>query len=674
MLHGDGLNNDTIIIDETSSLTPTITGSVTTHTDVAAYGSSSIYFNSGKLTYPASSKWYLGDTFTIEAHLTPTSFPLSSNQTRILMIGVNNTSSAFVMQLNNDGSLGFGVPYPVTNIQAPAGTVTLNERHHYAISVSSSVANIFKDGVKVAGPVTITPQTSSSSNTLIIGYDTVGTVAGQYTGYIDDFRITKGVGRYPSNFTVSTQAFGDYRTADYYWENTVLLMHMEGTNTGTTFTDQKGHTITNGGICSTSSDTARQGITSGRFLQSTASILKSPASNDWSFGSGDFTIEVSVNFTNLLSTNQAARFVSCGSMADGANNLWTVGAFNNGTSHYFAIQQYNGSTYVGNYITYPVAAYTWYDLAIVKSGTNILFYVNDILMATQASALSSVVNGGAAGLIIGARYSATATDIIETFYGYIDELRITKGVSRYSGRYSKYTTQFPDYSTYDPYFAYNVLLMHMDGTNNGHVFTDITGKVPTVNGNVVTSTTKIAQGISSMYLPGVAYTDNIAFAASNDFALGNNSFTIEMFSYMTAYNSNGGRMVCASGGGLVGWNSTNGIHWLVQSISNGYQFEYWNGTALGNVNFAASLNTWNHIAVSYDGTTLRVFLNGVSVYSGVVTIASPSSTPILAVGAIPGEIDNTVAYTGYIDELRITKGAARYLGNFIPPQQSFQDQ
>lgn len=72
--------------------------------------------------------------------------------------------------------------------------------------------------------------------------------------------------------------------------------------------------------------------------------------------------------------------------------------------------------------------------------------------------------------------------------------------------------------------------------------------------------------------------------------------------------------------------------------------------------------TWHHIAISRDGTnTLRIFRNGVGA-SGTVTSAnfSPSSGS-LQVGPATG------GAAMFIDDFRITKGAARYTSDFTPP-------
>jgi hypothetical protein len=191
----------------------TVTGSPAVSTAVAKFGAKSLYLNgsSTKLTYAASIDWYLADTFTIEFWMYPTVAPASGNQCRLLLLGANATSSALYVGYGNDGSIGMWVPNTgITGIMAPAGTIVLNTWQHIAISVQNGIATIYKNGVQVAQVVGITAQTLLATNTLILGYDTVATVNAQYTGYLQDFRITKGVARYLANFTAPTLANPTY--------------------------------------------------------------------------------------------------------------------------------------------------------------------------------------------------------------------------------------------------------------------------------------------------------------------------------------------------------------------------------------------------------------------------------------------------------------------------------
>jgi hypothetical protein len=69
-----------------------------------------------------------------------------------------------------------------------------------------------------------------------------------------------------------------------------------------------------------------------------------------------------------------------------------------------------------------------------------------------------------------------------------------------------------------------------------------------------------------------------------------------------------------------------------------------NGTA------AVPLNTWTHLAVTYDGSMLRMFVNGVQVSSRALTGSMPATASPLRIGgnSVWGEY-----YRGLIDEVRV---------------------
>jgi len=79
---------------------------------------------------------------------------------------------------------------------------------------------------------------------------------------------------------------------------------------------------------------------------------------------------------------------------------------------------------------------------------------------------------------------------------------------------------------------------------------------------------------------------------------------------------------------------------------------------------------WVHVAVTFDGTTFRLFVNGVLGDSGTKTVNSAGSSTRnyinrdIAVG-IGGEC--------WLDNFRITDGVARYTSNFTPPTKAFPD-
>jgi len=83
-----------------------------------------------------------------------------------------------------------------------------------------------------------------------------------------------------------------------------------------------------------------------------------------------------------------------------------------------------------------------------------------------------------------------------------------------------------------------------------------------------------------------------------------------------------------------------------------------------------SVNTWFHFAVVRNGTTFTAYVNGVAgaAATGVSAAVFYSAQPIRIGVASDG---SSFPFTGYIDDLRITKGFARYTANFTPPTAAF---
>jgi hypothetical protein len=85
---------------------------------------------------------------------------------------------------------------------------------------------------------------------------------------------------------------------------------------------------------------------------------------------------------------------------------------------------------------------------------------------------------------------------------------------------------------------------------------------------------------------------------------------------------------------------------------------------------AVSLDTWNHIALVRYGTAsnnCKIYLNGVQ--EGQFT--DTTSVVVTGTGYVARRTDNTNALTGYINDLRVTRGVARYTAAFTPPTAAF---
>lgn len=226
----------------------------------------------------------------------------------------------------------------------------------------------------------------------------------------------------------------------------------------------------------------------------------------------------------------------------------------------------------------------------------------------------------------------------------------------------------------DPNFSDVVLLLGMDGADASTTFTD---ESPTAKGNAgVTSGAQVdtAQskfGTGSLLLNGS--TDMINYAGNADWEFGGtDDFTVEAWIRL---NSTAGTQTIIS-------NYTNNFSnrsWLLEFNSSSLSFTYNTngGVAPGNVNVAGSwspsTNTWYHIAADCDAArTCRVYVDGVMIASATSLPAIKASGSDLRIGCYgPSPFANF--FNGWIDEVRITKGAARYAddGGFTPPIAAF---
>ena len=100
------------------------------------------------------------------------------------------------------------------------------------------------------------------------------------------------------------------------------------------------------------------------------------------------------------------------------------------------------------------------------------------------------------------------------------------------------------------------------------------------------------------------------------------------------------------------------------------------GNSGGTIQSSASVvaSAWQHLALSRVGTTLTMYLDGTSIGSGTVNNFTDANLASV-VGGITTTTgwNNNLAYNGYIDDLRITKGVARYTANFTAPTTAFAD-
>lgn len=217
----------------------------------------------------------------------------------------------------------------------------------------------------------------------------------------------------------------------------------------------------------------------------------------------------------------------------------------------------------------------------------------------------------------------------------------------------------------DPQFGSVSLLLHGDGADGSTTITDSSPSPKTVAafGNAQISTAQSKFGGSSIAFDKSGDYLSVPSNSAFDFTSGN--FTIE--SWIFPDTVSGTQSICAT------WTNQQ---FIFATLGSDLAF-YWFPFSAGNPMLSAGsvvANEWQHAAISREGNTYRLFLDGVLLQTVNNSSVAGAFSANLFVGARPSSVGAPGAYFGgYIDDLRITKGVARYTANFTPPTAPFPD-
>lgn len=216
----------------------------------------------------------------------------------------------------------------------------------------------------------------------------------------------------------------------------------------------------------------------------------------------------------------------------------------------------------------------------------------------------------------------------------------------------------------DPYWADVVALLHFDGPNGSTVITDSKGLHSwTTSGLAALSTAQSRFGGSSLYV--VSSGDFISVAASQtSFGFGTGDFTVEGYVYLG--NVYAARQIFDNRSG-----SDTGVGVYAGDAATNYDNRLLansNVTTIAGVGSTGwTLNAWQHFAVTRATGTLRGFIEGNLRWTTTDSRTYASSArPFIGCNYL-----GTQPLNGYVDEVRITKGVARYTSAFTPPSAPF---
>jgi len=615
--------------------TVTAVGNTQVSTAQSNFGGASALFdgNGDRLTVTSAGDFGFSGDFTLEGWFR---FSTLSSQFFLFDFRLSTDGSVVKPTLywTNSGGAN-NLRYFVNGADRITGTtnaLSTNTWYHIALCKSGTSTKLFLDGTQQGSTYTDT-NTYVDSNCAIGDY--AGTGYG-LNGYIDEVRFSNSA-RYTTTFTPSTAAF----TNDV---NTLLLLHCNGSNTTTVFTDDIGtnfiprtpKTITVGGNAKVSTAQSKFGGASALF-DGTSDYLSVPAiSSDLKFGTGDFTLEAFVQ--QRIRSDAMTIF-------DTRNSGDTSGGFILYMRADNYMELYWNSANVSSANPLPTAS-TWYHVAISRSGSSLKVFVD----GTSVISITDSTNHTAAGpFIVGQDFQLTATPG-NSWDGYIDEIRFSN-TARYTANFTAPTAAFTnDRNT--------VLLIHTDGTNAQTTFTDDNGvrspKGISAIGNAKVSTAQSKFGGASALFDG---TNDGLSVDNSDFAFGTSDFTYECFVRVADTNA----FMLFDGTNPTGSNNAVSV-WAQSGVLNVYSGG-WTLQGVGTINN----NTWYHVAVSRSAGNLKAFIDGTQVGT-TQSFSIDFTQSILHMGK--ARIDAGYDGNGYMDEIRVSS-TARYTANFTAPTAAF---
>jgi hypothetical protein len=209
--------------------------------------------------------------------------------------------------------------------------------------------------------------------------------------------------------------------------------------------------------------------------------------------------------------------------------------------------------------------------------------------------------------------------------------------------------------------SYTKLLLHLD---NNVVDSEITPKTVTNNNVTFSSSSKFGSHAAS-FNGSNAY---LSVPDSDDFAFGSGDFTIDTwvrFNDVSAF-----QLIC-------GQMPSDPNYWVFTYYTNSFKRLHFEGYTQDanfiqlDAAFSPEINTWYHIALVRYGSSVTIYVNGISIGSLTSTKALYNYTGDLTIGAWSGVYGTMYFFNGDLDEFRISKGIARWTSNFTPPTTAY---
>lgn len=208
---------------------------------------------------------------------------------------------------------------------------------------------------------------------------------------------------------------------------TVTLLHCNGSDGSTTFTDESGKTWTANGNAQIDTSQYPFSPPSSCLFDGNGDYLFTNDSDDFYFN-GDFTIDFRARLNTLPSVGIS--YMTYSQYADLNNRVVMRIGNDSGTYNWRFIAVSGGVNIVTVDAAHAgIATNTWYHVAITRSGTNYRVFINGTQIGStvsDADALPNLSSGVRMGDMAGSQY----------FDGWLDEYRLSKGIARWTSNFT----------------------------------------------------------------------------------------------------------------------------------------------------------------------------------------------------------------------------------------------
>lgn len=565
----------------------------------------------------------------------------------------------------------FGLQYKIgSTVYDTHHMLSTGKWYHIAITRTSGKIRLFVDGKKVGDEQTITTDLDFSSDAKYVGNSNSGDYG--VKGFMSEFRVSKGTNRgYYENFTPPTARFSDDG-------NTSLLLHMNGSDWSTTYTDSSSHSHTIGVVNTPYQVKCGKFGNGGLFFDGQTHYNLVRTNNaQFDFGNEDFCWGAWVN-NNYMAGGQT---IFCqGDNSSYCHRLYLNGASNTDHRRYGLLRFYK----TGRYGTIDIqsSAYRlwqgeWHYVEVKKEGNYLQIYIDGIPQRTvQPTYYPHGLEPYKGPFVIGAyQYGneATRNARSSTWNGWITDANITIGRSRddvMQGRES----YPPSYNTRRPVTEFTA-----DGDCILHVKFDQTAETQDFYDSSALSTELYAEGYAyNRRMQFLTYSEGcLCFDGYSSIHYGNTAtgldfgtgdFTIDCYFMCSA--SNVAQYIFSN---YVGGSPPYGCAFYMNSSGNLYLQLPSAGGARGD-SPSIYQNRVYHVAVVKWNNYAKIFLDGVQLGTDIDVTAATTCTGFTNGTAIGSEAPQTSGWVyGWIDNLRVIKGLARWVDDFTPPDYEYYE-